>query len=131
MSEQNQVPIGTIGWIDLTASNADEVRDFYQAVVGWNVQEVPMGDYADYSMIPPGSEEAVAGICHKLGSNDNLPSQWLMYITVADVDESIKQCEAKGGKVVVPLRDMGAYGRFCVVQDPAGAVAGLMEPKMD
>jgi hypothetical protein len=39
--------VGTIGWFDLTVPNADEVRDFYRAVVGWGVEECEMGGYSD------------------------------------------------------------------------------------
>ena len=28
-------PVGTIGWTDLTVPDADGLRDFYSAVVGW------------------------------------------------------------------------------------------------
>ena len=37
--------IGKIGWIDMTVDNADGLRDFYQMVVGWNVEETSMGEY--------------------------------------------------------------------------------------
>ncbi|PJA97553.1 MAG: glyoxalase, partial [Ignavibacteriales bacterium CG_4_9_14_3_um_filter_34_10] len=39
--------IGSIGWIDLTVNNAEEVRDFYSKVIGWKSENVPMGDYFD------------------------------------------------------------------------------------
>lgn len=50
---------GKIGWIDMTVDDADSVRDFYKAVVGWGHEDVSMGDYADYSMTTPGSEVIV------------------------------------------------------------------------
>ncbi len=117
---------GRIIWTDLTVSNTDEVRDFYKAVVGWEASGVEMGvDYQDYNMLPPGGEPA-AGICHARGVNANLPPQWLIYITVTDLDESIAACTRLGGKVVVPAREIGG-NRFCVIQDPAGAVAALYQ----
>ncbi|HET9226957.1 MAG TPA: VOC family protein [Thermoanaerobaculia bacterium] len=119
--------VGTIGWHDLTVPNADEVRDFYTAVTGWKPQGLNMGDYEDYVMLAPGGQ-GVAGVCHARGSNAGVPPQWLIYITVEDVDESIRQCEQRGGKVLHGPRDLGTYGRFCVIQDPAGAVAGLIAP---
>ncbi len=120
--------IGKIGRVDLTIENATEVRDFYAAVVGWESTDHDMGEYADYSVSPAGGSDPVAGICHRLGPNENIPSQWLVYINVADLDESIKQTESLGGKVVTPPRDMGGYGGMCVIEDPAGAVCALMEP---
>ena len=119
--------IGTIGWIDLTVANAVEVRDFYQAVTGWAVSEVPMGGYNDFCMRPTGAAEPVAGICHAQGVNAGIPTVWLIYITVADLDESIARCRSLGGKILRPAVSMGPKARFCVIQDPAGAVAALYE----
>jgi predicted enzyme related to lactoylglutathione lyase len=118
---------GKIGWIDMTVDDAQAVREFYEAVVGWKSEEVSMGDYSDYSMIMPGTDECVAGICHARGSNAELPSGWLIYITVADVDASARDCKDHGGKLLVAPRDL-AGGRFCVIEDPGGAVAALYEP---
>ena len=117
---------GTIGWIDLTVENADAVREFYEAVAGWKASGIDMGGYSDYAMVPPGADDAVAGVCHARGPNTGLPPQWLIYITVADVDESIRECEQRGGKVIAGPKKMGD-GKYCVIQDPAGAMAGLID----
>ena len=69
----------------------------------------------------------VAGICHARGSNAGLPPQWLVYIQVASVAASARMCQDLGGKVLDGPRRMGAQD-FCVIQDPAGAVAALMGP---
>ena len=115
--------IGTIGWHDLTVENADEVRDFYSRVVGWEPSPVDMGGYSDYNMTPPGGEP-VAGVCHARGVNEDLPPRWLMYVTVADADESARRAVELGGKVVAgPKGDPKA--RYCVIEDPAGAVLAL------
>jgi hypothetical protein len=120
--------MGTVGWIDLTVADATAVRDFYSQVMGWAPSPVPMGGYDDYTMVAPGTGEPAAGICHARGSNADLPPQWLIYITVADVDASASRCVELGGKVLAGPRGMGSYGRYCVIQDPAGAVAALFAP---
>jgi len=121
-------PVGTIGWIDLTVPDAKSLRDFYSAVTGWTPSDVAMGDYSDYCMHPPGDPKPVAGICHARGSNAGLPPQWLIYITVADLDQSIQRCRDLGGSVVTGPKNLGTYGRLAVIRDPAGAVAALLEP---
>ena len=120
--------VGTINWADLTIPDADPVRDFYQAVVGWTVEPLQMGDYADYLMKDPASGTPVAGVCHARGANANLPPQWLVYITVADVDASAARCVELGGRILAPPRSAGPQGRYCVIQDPAGAAAALFGP---
>lgn len=119
--------VGKITWTDLTVPNAEEVRDFYARVVGWEVDEVDMGGYADYMMLLPGTEDGVAGICFAKGSNANLPAQWLVYITVADITASVAACTANGGKVLDGPRPMGD-AQFACIQDPAGAVCALYQP---
>ena len=57
MSDDNKAEIGKIGWTDLTVDNADEIRDFYTAVVGWKSSSVDMGEYSDYSMVTPDAGE--------------------------------------------------------------------------
>ena len=123
--------IGKITWIDLTVENAPEIQDFYSQVVGWKSSPVDMGGYSDFSMNLPANDETVAGICHSRGVNADLPPQWLIYITVSNVDESAEQCKQLGGKVISGPKNMGQYGRFCVIEDPAGAVAALFEPAND
>lgn len=122
--------IGTITWRDLTVPNAQLVRDFYQRVVGWTVREEDLGGYSDYSMMPPGQPDPVAGVCHTRGVNADIPPQWLIYITVGDIDASVAECARLGGKVIVQPRGL-AGGRFCVIQDPAGAVCALYQPGSD
>lgn len=117
---------GTIGWIDMTVDDAPRIRDFYEKVVGWTHEAVPMGEYSDYSMTAADGQP-VSGVCHARGSNAELPGGWLIYITVDDIDASVAACEANGGDVIVPVRGMGG-ARFCVIRDPAGATAALYQP---
>ena len=119
---------GRIGWMDLTVPNAEQVRDFYSGVIGWASAAVDMGGYCDYNMSTVPGADAVAGVCHSRGANLDLPPVWLPYFTVADLDESIRQCEQLGGKVRVRTRTATGYGRYCVIEDPAGAFAALFEP---
>ncbi|MEK7282586.1 MAG: VOC family protein [Acidobacteriota bacterium] len=128
MSEGDRPEIGSIGWVDLTVQAAGEVRGIYEAVVGWKSSGLDMGGYSDYVMSLPRGGRTVAGICHARGSNADLPAQWLVYITVEDVDRSAERCVELGGQVLAGPREMGAHGRFCVIRDPAGAVAALFTP---
>jgi predicted enzyme related to lactoylglutathione lyase len=118
---------GSIAWCDLTIPNAEDVRDFYAAVAGWTPRAESMGEYSDYTMVPAGGADPVAGVCHARGSNADIPPQWLVYIVVEDVDTSVAKCSERGGAVVAGPRAM-AGGRFAVIRDPAGAVCALFSP---
>ncbi len=128
MTGTGKPAVGSIGWTDLTVGDAGKVQDFYKAVVGWTSSETDMGGYSDFCMNLPESGTTVAGICHARGVNASLPPQWLVYITVEDVDQSARRCVDLGGAVLVGPKDMGPSGRYCVIRDPAGAVAALFTP---
>lgn len=122
-----QPPIGSIGWFDLTVPNADAVRDFYTAVVGWTQTPLEMGDYNDYCMNEPESGKTVAGICHARGVNADIPPQWLLYITVANLEASLNQVRAKGGEVVRQPKGSATSGYFAIIRDPAAALVMLFQ----
>jgi predicted enzyme related to lactoylglutathione lyase len=108
-------------------AHADGVRDFYEAVVGWKPIALEMGGYADYLMQAPGAPEPQAGVCHARGANAKIPPVWLMYVTVADLAESIVAGESRGGVVLDGPRGAGGGAKFAVIRDPAGAVLALYQ----
>lgn len=120
--------IGAIISADLSVPNADEVRDFYKQVVGWQVENMAMsdeqGDYNDYVMKDKAGNWA-GGVCHQRGVNSYLPSQWLIYINVADIEASLERCLELGGKVLKKEPDEGGPVQYAVIEDPAGAVVAL------
>lgn len=118
---------GLIKWADLTVDNAAEVRDFYCAVVGWDSKGFGSDGSEDYVLTNVETGDVAAGICSQAGDIKGLPQQWLVYVTVEDLDDSIAACNAHGGKVVFGPRDSATMGRWCVVEDPAGAVMALTE----
>ncbi len=127
MSEEVKPPskLGTIGWFDLTVADAGAIKDFYSAVVGWKATETPVSDYADYTMEAP--RGPVSGICHARGANANLPPVWLIYLHVADLDDSLASVRQLGGEVISGPTDYGPSGRFAIIRDPAGAHCALYQ----
>jgi uncharacterized protein len=119
--------VGQIGWVDLTVPDAEGLRDFYQAVVGFSASELDMGGYSDYCLNLPDSGESVAGVCHARGGNADVPPVWLVYFTVENLDESVRQCTERGGRLRISVRTMGGHGRYCMIEDPAGAICALFE----
>ena len=116
---------GAIAWLDLTVADAGAVRDFYQAVVGWRAEDVPIGDYADYNMLDATGTPA-AGVCHARGGNAGLPPVWLAYAVVPDLDAALTAVTEGGGRVVNGPRRMGS-DRMAVIEDPAGAALALYQ----
>ena len=118
---------GSIGWIDMVTTDAKEVQEFYADVVGWTATPTSMDDYDDYTMMT--GETPRAGICHHKGpSGDIPPAVWMIYINVSDLDKSLAAVEKRGDKKLTEIKDMGAYGRACYIEDPGGARCALFEP---
>jgi uncharacterized protein len=119
---------GTILWHDLTVADASAVSDFYREVIGWEKSGLSMGDYEDYVMQAKDgdSQTGTVGVCHAKGGNAYIPSQWLVYVAVDNLDNSLAQCTALGGKVIGDKRKMGDDA-YCLIQDPAGAHLMLYE----
>ena len=118
MAESNS---GRVGWVDLTVDKAESLRDFYSAVMGWEAEGLEMGGYDDYVMTPFGSDEPVAGVCHRRGQNADIPPQWIVYFVVEDVETAAQIAVKKGGKLLRPIGE----GGFALVKDPAGAIFAL------
>lgn len=92
----------------------------------WKPEPVPMEGYNDYNMTADG--EPKAGVCHKAGPNKDIPSQWMIYINVPDIENSVAKVTEKGGKLLSEIKSMDSYGKSCYIEDPAGAVCALFEP---
>ncbi|MCP3980949.1 MAG: VOC family protein [bacterium] len=104
------------------------MSEFYTRVVGFEPAPANMGDYDDFNMNIAGTDEPGAGICHRRGNNADLPAQWMVYFVVADLGASVAACNEGGGEIIVGPKGMGDHGRYCVIRDPAGAVAALFQP---
>jgi uncharacterized protein len=120
--------VGSIISADLTVSNADAVRDFYKQVVGWESEAMSMsdesGEYSDYVMKDQAGNW-VGGVCHARGVNQDIPSQWLVHVNVADIQASADRAIALGGKIL--KKSVGDDGTlyYIIIQDPAGAMLSL------
>nr|WP_255589941.1 VOC family protein [Marinicella sp. NBU2979] len=129
-AQDESAPYGHIAWLDLTVPNAETTRDFYQAVIGSQAEDVPMQDgdqaYADYNML--GSDgQACGGVCHASGSNQTLPPVWLIYLPVGDLDASLKWVEQKDGKLIKTYQNNAGQTTMAVIQDPVGAYVALAQ----
>lgn len=120
--------IGSIVSTDLTGPHAAELKEFYQQVIGWESEDLSMndesGEYADYVMKDT-EGNWVGGVCHSRGSNKDLPPQWIVYINVADVAESIKKCKELGGKILKESKNSEGLFQYALLEDPFGAVLAV------
>ncbi len=116
--------LGKVVWRELMTKDFEGAKKFYGALFGWNWQEMPIGDTGmTYTIILAG-ETGVGGMmdASKLPNSEQIPSHWLAYVSVADVDAAAKKAQDLGGKLLAGPDDIPNVGRFAVVQDPQGGV---------
>jgi uncharacterized protein len=53
-----------------------------------------------------------------------------VYVTVNDVDTTAELAKRLGAKILLAPRDIPDVGRFCIIQDPQGAVISAITYKM-
>lgn len=116
---------GAFSWFELMTTDVQGAKDFYAGLFGWEYEDMPMGDGEPYSVVMVDGR-AAAGIMAQPEECRGMPSSWDIYITVDDVDATVNQVVELGGKVLRPAFDIPEVGRFCVLQDPQGAVIMAM-----
>ena len=110
---------GTAGWFELHTRDYDKAVAFYRDVFGWEPHTA--ADEEDFRYTTLGeNENALAGIMDDSPyPEDTFHSGWVVYFSVDDVDATLEQVEALGGKIERPAEDT-PYGRMAACTDPTG-----------
>ncbi len=122
---------GTVGWIDLTTTDAEAAGAFYRELLGWKVEHTatPLGTY--HVAWVSGAE--TAGIMEQRPElrAAGVPPAWTPYFRVEALEETIDAAVDMGGKLNMPPLAVPGQTRIAVAVDPAGAVFGLFEGPAD
>jgi predicted enzyme related to lactoylglutathione lyase len=119
---------GALSWFELTTTDVRAAESFYGRLFGWKTE--PWVGEGSYTLIKLGGEE-VGGMVSAPAGESPKPPGWGLYVTVTDVDETAKKVPELGGKVLVPPTDIPKVGRFCLIQDPMGAVISAITYRRD
>lgn len=115
---------GSACWYELSTRDTGAATRFYTQLFGWKATAMPMGD-GQYTVFSRGAKN-VAGLMEMPPSAGNAPPNWMSYFAAADSDQTVAKARAMGGQVLVPPTDIPGTGRFAVIQDPQGAVFGIL-----
>ena len=115
---------GAFSWNELMTTDPDAAKEFYSKLFNWDLKDMPMEEMT-YTVVRAGDED-VAGIMKIPTEAEGSPPSWGTYVTVDNVDQTVRQAEELGGSVIVPARDIPEVGRFAVIQDPQGAVISVI-----
>ncbi len=113
---------GRFVWRELVSTNPEKATAFYTGLFGWSSATVDMPT-GPYTMFKSGDQDAGGMMA---APAPGIPSHWLDYITVDDVDATVKTATAAGATVIAEPVDI-PVGRFAVLSDPAGAAFGVLK----
>jgi predicted enzyme related to lactoylglutathione lyase len=113
------------GWAELNARGLEQAIPFYETLFGWTPTSEGEGDSPPYTQFAADGEYIAGAMEMNPGIHASVPSHWMPYFSVEDVDEAFERALQAGGReMVAPQHYPG--GRFAIVSDPHGAAFGLM-----
>jgi uncharacterized protein len=117
---------GTLCWADLSTPDPDAASAFYNAAFGWSFD---LGqDGSGYLHIKNG-DTFIGGIPPAAMRSPGAPPHWMIYMLVADCDQSAAQAKELGARLYLEPMSIENVGRMAVVADPQGAVFALFQPE--
>ncbi len=106
-------------WFDHRSDDPSGSGKFYEKLFDWKRA----------AQSPPGLEAFGEGErpWSGMAASEQIPTGWLPYVQVDDIDASAKKAEKLGAKIL-KKRTAGPAGDFIVIQDPAGGAVALWHP---
>ena len=105
---------------EIQSKAPEKLHEFYSEVFLWKINaNNPM----NYGMVSSGGQDGIDG---GIGGAMGPTSQVLVYINVPDINATLDQINASGGRTLMPRTDMGPV-IMGIFQDPEGNTLGLVE----
>jgi predicted enzyme related to lactoylglutathione lyase len=117
---------GALSMNQLNTSDPEAAQRFYGELFGWSFDKV--SDEPPYWGIHRG--DRLNGGMMPLPPGAPMPSHWLVYFGIDDLDAAAERIGSSGGAVMVEATEVPA-GRFVVARDPQGAIFALFEGDFD
>jgi uncharacterized protein len=106
-------------------TDAKRATPFYSGLFGWTseVMKTTGIEYTTFKLGP----EPVAGMLQITPEMGKVPSHWLTYFTVTDVEKSVKEAVEMGSKLCMTMKEAPGVGRFCMLTSPQGVSFYLIQ----
>ena len=118
---------GEFCWNELLTSDANQAKTFYKDLFGWEYQENDFG-HGKYNMITKSNGDSMSGGLMQIPAGmQGVPSHWMSYVTVEDLEQSVEKAKSLGATIKVPIMAVGDFGRLAIIIDPTGAHLGLWQ----
>ena len=114
---------GKVIWVDLVTDDVRRASDFYRQVLGWAVRLSEDGSYAEAGY----RGRPVAAFARYEYDAPDDEAQWVISISVPDVDAAAAAVRNHGGEVLEGPENLKDRGRYVLVNDSRGAVLMFLE----
>lgn len=111
-------------YVQLHTRDHSRAKDFYGKLFGWRLQDASRGVHK-YTEIAVGRGTA-GGMMP--APSPRVPSHWLPFVQVGDVDRSTAEAKNLGAAIIVGPTNVPRKGRYSVIVDPTGAAIALWTP---
>ena len=110
--------------IELSTSDTAKAKEFYSGLFGWSFADMDMGGGMIYSTFKPSS-----GPGGGLFSMPNMPTFWMAYVGVEDINASTEKAKSLGATIHKGPMEIPGIGWATIMADPTGATIALFQPK--
>ncbi len=120
-------------YFDLTDTDLDAAREFFDSVLGWRFERFPMP--YEYYRIQAGPPDE-PGIDGGIGAAKDAPlaggrPMTQVTIPVTNLDEVLARVKESEGIVVEPKVPIPGIGWYATCAEPGGLLFGLIQPDPD
>jgi len=113
---------GALVWSELTTRDPKKAEAFYTALFGWTPKHSPPGAPMSYTEFHNQGKPGVGMMEMPSQMPPAVPSFWMPYFQVTDVDATAAKAKTLGGNTMVGPQDIPNTGRFAVLKDTQGAM---------
>ncbi|MFY8301146.1 VOC family protein [Pseudoalteromonas sp. SS15] len=128
MAKLTSSPISAFCWAELCSSDWAGGKQFYTQLFDWQFDDQPIGEDCYYTMLKKQADD-VAAMYQMMPEQKeaNIPSHWLGYIAVKDVDAIADKAKQLGATVIHGPCDVMSAGRMVMISDPGGAFVAFWQ----
>jgi predicted enzyme related to lactoylglutathione lyase len=108
--------------VELNTTDVNKAKAFYGKLFDWQLEDVPMGEMGNYTMIKVGKGTGGGMMKHPM---PGAPSAWLAYVEVDDIQAATQKAKSLGATVIKDVTEVMGAGWLSIISDPTGAVLGL------
>lgn len=118
-----------LNWFEIPVTDIARAAVFYAAVLGRT--ELPMDEPQPgrrMAFLPSEEEGAAGALVQDAHGAPSMAGTTVFLNVTSDLDGAVSRVDAAGGVVLMPITDLGRWGRIALMRDTEGNKVGLHAP---